>query len=67
MTDFTREQAIEWCREMQCDFEAAVIPHSPPSGWMWGETGTDELILVPIFTMTDQGGAITKGEIYERL
>lgn len=65
MTDFTREQAIEWCREMQCDFDTAVFP--PPRGWMWGETDTSGLVLTPIFTMTDQGDDITKGEIYERL
>lgn len=62
MSDFTREQAIEWCKSNGCNFIDPVFP--PPSGWMWAESGdTDSLTLEPIFTMTDQGGAITLSEV----
>lgn len=60
--DFTREQTIQWCKDKECDFIEPVFP--PPSGWMWaGSPGKDYLRLEPIFTMTDQGDAITRDEV----
>lgn len=60
MSDYTREEAIQWCRENMADFYTPVYP--PPSGWMWAESG-ESLVLSPIFTMTDQGDEITSVEV----
>lgn len=61
MSDYTREQAIQWCKDNGCNFSEPVFP--PPSGWMWAETSSSSLVLEPIFTMTDQGGAITRDDV----
>ena len=60
MSDATREQAIQWCRDNRCNFTDPVFP--PPSGWMWAENG-NHLVLAPIFTMTDQGGEIRAEDV----
>lgn len=60
MSDATRLEAIEWCKEKMCDFRNPVFP--PPSGWMWAESGI-ELVLAPAFTVTDQGEEITSVEV----
>lgn len=60
MSDYTREEAINWCIEHMADFVTPVYP--PPEGWMWAESG-DQLVLAPIFTMTDQGDEITAAEV----
>lgn len=60
MKDATRKEAISWVMENMCDFRTPVFP--PPDGWMWAESGA-ALVLTPIFTMTDQGDAITSAEV----
>jgi len=63
MSDLSRTEAIQWCRENQCDFRTPVYP--PPEGWMWCESkSSTDLTLDPIFTMTDQGDEITRQEVY---
>lgn len=49
MSDATRSEAIEWCREHGCDFIHAQFP--PPSGWLWA--GDRQLTLTAIFTNTN--------------
>lgn len=56
MSDLTRGEAINWCREKMADFRDPVFP--PPSGWAWAQSGA-QLVLTPIFTITDQGDEIT--------
>lgn len=55
-TDYTRQEAIQWCIDNMADFSTPVFP--PPNGWMWAESG-DKLVLISIFTITDQGDEIT--------
>lgn len=61
MSDLTRTEAIQWCKDNQCNFRTPVFP--PPEGWMWAESEFD-LVLEPIFTVTDQGDEITRTEVY---
>ena len=61
MADLTRHQAIEWCKNNFCDFKTPVFP--PPNGWAWVESG-ESIVLVPIFTITDQGEAITSVDLW---
>ena len=60
MSDATRAEVIQWCKENKCDFKNPVFP--PPSGWFWGQEG-DELTLQPVFTITDQGEEIRAAEV----
>ena len=60
MSDATRVQAIQWCKDNNCDFKKPVFP--PPDGWLWAAQG-DHLTLDPIFTMTDQGDELTLQEV----
>lgn len=58
--DATRQEAIQWCIDNMADFRVPVFP--PPEGWLWAESG-NQLVLSPIFTMTDQGDEITAAEV----
>lgn len=49
MTDATRQEAIDWCKENWADFKTPVFP--PPNGWAWAESA-ESLILTAIFTNT---------------
>lgn len=60
MKDATRQEAIQWCRDKMADFHTPVFP--TPEGWLWAESG-NQLVLQPIFTMTDQGDEITAAEV----
>lgn len=60
MQDLTRSEAVQWCRDNMADFHAPVFP--PPEGWAWAESG-NQLVLQPIFTITDQGDEITAAEV----
>lgn len=60
MGDKTRVQVIQWCKENNCDFKTPVYP--PPQGWMWADLNS-AFVLMPIFTLTDQGDEITKAEV----
>lgn len=61
MSDLTRDEAVQWCKDKEADFITPVFP--PPEGWMWADA-EDGLTLEPIFTVTDQGEGITKAEVY---
>ena len=60
MKDATRQEAIQWCKDNMADFHTPVFPS--PEGWLWAESG-NQLVLQPIFTMTDQGDEITAAEV----
>lgn len=60
MQDLTRKEAIQWCKDNMADFRTPVFP--PPEGWLWAESG-EQLVLQPIFTITDQGDEITAAEV----
>ena len=60
MTETTREQAIQWCKDKGCDFVTPVLP--PPDGWIWDQDG-EHLVLVAIFTTTEQVDNLTLSEV----
>ena len=63
MKDATRQEAIQWCIDNQCNFLSPVFP--PPEGWLWARMNCDHsLCLQPLFTMTDQGDEIEFKEVY---
>lgn len=61
MTDYTRREAIQWCKDNMADFDKPA-PFPPPDGWIWVEAGASH-VLSPIFTITDQGDEITAVEV----
>lgn len=63
MSDLTRSEAIQWCRKNFCDLsDRRTLVFPPPSGWMWAESNSG-FVLEPIFTITDQGSAITSVDV----
>jgi len=61
MATATREEALYWCVNMDCDFKKPV--YNPPGGWMWAENPDKSLVLIPVFTLTDVGNDITFDEV----
>lgn len=61
MKDASREEAILWCIENNCDFYTPVFP--PPNGWAWAENSGNGIVLSAIFTNTVDYVDITFDEV----
>lgn len=56
-----RNQAINWCKDNDCDFITPVFP--PPEDWMWCENNSNGVMLQCIFTVDEDNPEIYKEDV----